>query len=58
MDTNHAATQESEEAKMIVELVAKFVDQELMPLEAGILSREIAGGHCALTKDEDAGLRA
>lgn len=42
MDTSHAATQESEEAKMIVELVSKFVDQELMPLEAGVLSREIA----------------
>jgi acyl-CoA dehydrogenase len=58
VETNHAAGQESEESKMIVELVAKFVDQELMPLEAGVLSREIAGEHCALTKDEEASLRA
>ncbi len=58
MDTKQAATQESEETKMIVELVAKFVDQELMPLEAGVLSREIAGEHCALTKEEDVSLRA
>ena len=53
MDTNQAAGQEAEESKMIVELVAKFVDQELMPLEAGVLSREIAGEHCALTKSEE-----
>lgn len=58
VETNYATAQESEESKMIVELVAKFVDQELMPLEAGVLSREIAGQHCALTKAEEESLRA
>lgn len=58
METNYATAQESEESKMIVELVAKFVDQELMPLEAGVLSREIEGQHCALTKAEEESLRA
>ncbi len=58
METNYATAQESEESKMIVELVAKFVDQELMPLEVGVLSREIEGQHCALTKAEEESLRA
>ncbi len=38
---------------MIVDLVAKFVDQELMPLEAGVLEREIRGEHLRLTEEED-----
>ncbi len=47
-----------DESRMIQELVAKFVDQELMPLEAAILEREIQGKHLALSKDEDAMLNA
>lgn len=38
---------------MIIDLVTKFVGQELMPLEPGILEREIKGQHLHLTPDED-----
>ncbi len=48
----------TEESRMIVELVAKFVDQELMPIEAAVLAREIKGEHLALSKEEDAALNA
>ena len=41
---------------MIQDLVAKFVDQELMPLETAVLEREIKGEHLALTKEEEAPL--
>ncbi len=43
----------TEESRMIVELVAKFVDQELMPIEPAVLEREIKGEHLALSKEED-----
>ena len=33
-----------EEHRMLQELVAKFVDNELMPLEAAVLKRETQGG--------------
>ena len=46
----------SEEQQMIVELVAKFVDNELMPLEPAVLQREIRGEKLALTEDEEAPL--
>jgi acyl-CoA dehydrogenase len=48
----------TEESRMIVELVAKFVDQELMPIEPAVLEREIRGEHLALSKEEDARLNA
>ena len=48
----------SSDEVMIQDLVAKFVDQELMPLEAAILEREIKGMHCALTKEEEGPLLA
>ncbi len=48
----------TEESRMIVELVAKFVDQELMPIEPAVLAREIRGEHLALSKEEDAALNA
>jgi acyl-CoA dehydrogenase len=41
---------------MITELVAKFVDNELMPLEAAVLQREIRGEKLALTDAEEAPL--
>lgn len=46
----------SEEQRMIKELVAKFVDNELMPLEAAVLQREIRGEKLALTEAEEAPL--
>ncbi len=48
----------SEEARMLQELVAKFVDRELMPLEPAILAREAQGGKYALTEEEEAPLLA
>ena len=47
-----------DESRMIVDLVAKFVDQELLPLEQAVLEREIKGQHLALTKEEEASLNA
>lgn len=41
-----------EEARMIRELVEKFVEDELMPLEASVLERESQGKPVALTSDE------
>jgi len=43
----------NEESRMIVELVTKFIDQELMPLEPAVLAREVKGEHLHLTKDEE-----
>ena len=43
---------------MLQDLVAKFVDGQLMPLEPKIIAREIAGGHPALTAEEEAPLLA
>lgn len=58
MDMLSAVDGLDEESRMIVDLVAKFVDQELLPLEQGVLEREIKGQHLALTKEEDAMLNA
>ena len=46
----------SDEQRMITELVAKFVDNELMPLEPAVLKREIRGEQLALTEAEEAPL--
>ena len=43
----------SEEHVMLQELVAKFVDNELMPLEKAVLARETAGKPINLTKEEE-----
>ena len=45
-----------EEHRMLHELVAKFVDNELMPLEAAVLAREIRGERAHLTEAEEAPL--
>lgn len=58
MDTQNTVDGMDEESRMVVDLVAKFVDQELMPLEQGVLEREIKGQHLALTKDEETMLNA
>lgn len=46
-------TELSEEHRMLQELVAKFVDNELMPLEKAVLARETSGNSIGLTKEEE-----
>lgn len=46
----------SEEHRMLKDLVAKFVGNELMPLEAAVLDREIKGQPLHLTPEEEAPL--
>ena len=46
----------SEEHRMLQELVAKFVDHELIPLERAVLARETQGQPINLTKEEEAPL--
>ncbi len=43
----------SEEHRMLQELVAKFVDHELIPLERAVLARETKGLPINLTKEEE-----
>ena len=43
----------SEEHRMLKDLVAKFVDQELIPLERQMLAREAAGGKAGLSDAEE-----
>jgi acyl-CoA dehydrogenase len=45
-----------EEHRMLQELVARFVDDQLMPLEPNVLGREMAGEHPRLTDTEGARL--
>ena len=44
----------AEEHRMLKELVRKFVDTQLMPLENSVLAREAAGQGSYLTKEEQA----
>ena len=46
----------SEEHRMLQDLVAKFIDREVMPLEKAVLAREMSGQKSALTQDEEATL--
>jgi len=48
----------SEEHRMLQELVAKFVDRDLMPLERAVLAREAQGEAYGLTPEEEAPLLA
>lgn len=48
----------SEEHRMLKDLVAKFVDQELIPLERAVLAREAAGGRAGLSDGEEEKLLA
>jgi acyl-CoA dehydrogenase len=48
----------AEEYRMVQELAAKFVDNELMPLEAAVLARETSGQPMYLTDDEETRLHA
>ena len=43
-----------EEHRMLKDLVARFVEGELMPLEESVLAREAAGEGATLTKEERA----
>lgn len=46
------------EHQMIVDLVRKFVEFELLPIEPAVLAREADGGHWSLTAEEAAHLMA
>ena len=46
----------AEEERMIIDLVGKFVDNELMPLEKSVMAREAAGEPYGLTSIEEASL--
>jgi acyl-CoA dehydrogenase len=48
----------AEEHRMLRDVVAKFVDNELMPLEKAVLARETSGGTVGLTEAEEAPLLA
>ncbi len=48
----------AEEHRMLAELVSRFVDRELMPLEKSVLAREAAGQKYGLTPEEEAPLLA
>jgi acyl-CoA dehydrogenase len=48
----------AEEHRMLQDLVAKFVTQELLPLERAVMAREAGGGKVALTEAEEAPLFA
>jgi acyl-CoA dehydrogenase len=48
----------SEEHRMLRDLVAKFVDRDLMPLEKSVLAREARGEKYGLTAEEEAPLLA
>ena len=46
----------AEEHRALQDTVARFVERELMPLEAALLAREAAGGELHLAADETAPL--
>lgn len=48
----------AEEHRMLQDLVAKFVDRDLMPFERAVLAREAHGGKFGLTEEEEALLLA
>lgn len=48
----------SEEHRMLQDLVAKFVDRDLIPLEKNVLAREMSGQKAALSAEEEAKLLA
>ena len=48
----------SEETRMLRDLVAKFVERDLIPLEPAVLKRETEGGGFKLSAEEEAGLLA
>src|SRR6201998_376528 len=47
-----------EEHRMLQDLVAKFIDRDVIPLEKGVLAREMSGQKSGLPPDEEAHLLA
>ncbi|MSO91558.1 MAG: acyl-CoA dehydrogenase [Acetobacteraceae bacterium] len=47
----------AEEHRMLQELVEKFVDRELIPLEKSVLAREASGGNVSLPDEQEQALR-
>jgi hypothetical protein len=43
----------SEEHRMLQDLVAKFIDRDVMPLEKAVLAREMSGQKSALNAEEE-----
>src|SRR5262249_736920 len=43
----------SEEHRMLQDLVAKFIDRDVMPLEKAVLAREMSGQKSSLSADEE-----
>ena len=43
----------AEDHRMIIDLVSKFVDDKLMPLEKAVMAREAAGAPVSLLPDEE-----
>lgn len=48
----------ADEERMLIDLVEKFVQNDLMPLERAVMAREAAGGEVGLTPEEEAPLLA
>jgi acyl-CoA dehydrogenase len=48
----------NEEERMLIDLVERFVENELMPLEQAVMAREAAGEPVSLTEEEEAPLLA
>ena len=48
----------AEEHRMVRDLVVKFVERDLMPLEPAVLKREAEGGRYGLTPEEEGPLLA
>ena len=48
----------SEETRMLRDLVAKFVERDMMPMEPAVLKREATGGGYRLSEEEEATLLA
>ena len=44
----------TEEHRMLQDLVAKFIDRDVMPLEKAVLAREMSGQKSSLTAEEEA----
>ena len=56
MSPEQSGAEQADDSRMIIDLVAKFVDQELMPLEAAVIAREIKAEPLKLLPEEEAPL--
>ena len=46
----------AEEHRMLQDLVAKFIDRDVIPLEKAVLAREMSGQKSSLSAEEEATL--